>query len=230
MTHFWPIWLIILGWNLFILPFSLYMTNANRGDVSQLTDAELSGQKTLELVQHIQAFVSPMILFLFAVAAAMAVFSYLYTSRAANTFHAFHAFPVTRKELFVTNYVSGLSFLILPELIGFLFGTIVAAASGYTQIPYLLKGLLLAAGISFFMYSFTVFTAMFTGQLIAVPVFAGILNVLFVGVCMLFASIRSQISYGYTGKTQIDDGAFGGAAVGRHGRGSFSHLDCRETE
>lgn len=200
MTHFWPIWLIALGWNLFVLPFSLYMTNANRGDVSQMTDAELAGQKTLELVQHIQTFASPIILFLFAVAAAMAVFSYLYTSRAANTFHAF---PVTRKELYVTSYVSGLSFLILPELIGFLFGTIVAAASGYTEIPYLLKGLLLAAGISFFMYSFTVFIAMFTGQLIAVPVFAGILNVLFVGACMLFASIRSQISYGFTGSYEL---------------------------
>lgn len=193
MTHFWPIWLMILGWNLFIMPFMIYNTSLQYRFSGDFSEKELLQMKSNDLLSIVSVYMNPVILFLFSVVAVMAVFSYLYNSKAANTIHAL---PVTRKELFLTNYVSGLLFLIVPEAVGFLLGTLVGAVCGYTNINHLLSGFLLACGISFVFYSFTTVIAMFTGQLLAVPVFAVILNFLFVGAKALIAMLMSMISYG----------------------------------
>ena len=193
ITHFWPIWLLIMGWNVFIMPFMIYNTSLQYKFASDLTEKELLQMKSNDLLSIASVYMNPVLLFLFSVIAVMAVFSYLYNSRSANMIHAL---PVTRKELFLTNYVSGLLFLIIPEAVGFLLGTLVGAVCGYTSINHLLTGFLLACGISFIFYSFTVFIAMFTGQLLAVPIFAVILNFLFIGARALIAALMSMISYG----------------------------------
>ena len=193
ITHFWPIWLMILLWNVFIMPFMIYNDSMQYKYMTDLTQKDLETQKVSDILGIVSVYCNPVILFIFAVIAVMAVFSYLYNTRAAN---AMHSFPVARKELFFTNYISGLLFLIVPEAVGFLLGTLVSAVCGYTSMNYLLIGLLYAWGISFIMYSFTVFIAMFTGQLTAVPIFAVILNFLYVGCKLLSRMLMSMISYG----------------------------------
>lgn len=196
ITHFWPIWLIILLWNLFILPLMIYNNSLQyRAGMQQMGEAELVQRRISDIASLIGVYVSPGILFAFSLASAMAVFSYLYTSRAANMIHAL---PVTKKELFITNYISGLLFLIVPEAAGFLTGTLVSVVCGYTSMDYMMEGLLIACGISFFFYSFTVWIAMFTGQLFAIPIFAMVLNYLFVGCKLMFSSMMSLIVYGFS--------------------------------
>lgn len=194
ITHYWPIWGIILLWNLFILPFMIFDNSLQyRYYSNNMTQAQINAQRANDIMSLIQVYINPVILFLFAVAAVMSVFSYLYNTRAANTFHAL---PVTRLELFITNYVSGFLFLAVPEAVGFLAGTLVSAVCGYTSINYLFTGLLYACGTSFFFYTFTVFIAMFTGQLFAIPVFSMILNFLFVGSKLIVSALVDCLSYG----------------------------------
>lgn len=193
ITHFWPIWLIILGWNLFVLPFMLYNYSLGYTDADKTSPKGFEAAQICDIASAIDDYASPGFIFIFSVLAVMAVFSYLYNSRAAYTMHAL---PVTRKELFVTGYISGLLFLIVPEFIGFLTGTLVSNMCGYPHTNYLLKGMLFAMGISFFFYSFTVFIAMFTGQLFAVPIFALILNILYVGCKLLVGFLLETLSYG----------------------------------
>ena len=195
ITHFWPIWLMITGWNLFIMPFMIYNTSLDYRGIKDITEKELQQMKSNDLLSITSVYINPVVLFLFSIIAVMAVFSYLYNSRSANTIHAL---PVTRKELFLTNYISGLLFLIVPEAVGFLLGTLVGAMCGYTSINHLLTGFLLACGISFVFYSFTVFIAMFTGQLMAVPIFTFIINFLYVGMKSLVELLMSILSYGIT--------------------------------
>ena len=195
-THFWPIWLIVMGWNLFILPFMIYNNSLQYKMMTGLTEKELAAMKETDIISAVSIYISPVVLFAFSVIAAMAVFSYLYNSRSANTIHAL---PVTRKELFITNYLSGLLFLLVPEFVGFLTGTLVSAGCGYTSMNYLLQGFLFACGISFFFYTFAVFIGMFTGQLFAIPVFALIINFLYVGYKFIFVNLVAQISYGLSG-------------------------------
>lgn len=201
LTHFWPIWVSILAWNLFIMPFMIYNASIQyaAGNRDYLSQADMMQQRANDILSLVQVYAEPILIFIFAVGAAMAVFSYLYNSRAAN---AMHALPVTRIELFLTNYISGLLFLLIPQLVGFLAGTLVSAMCGYTSMNYLLTGLLLAWGSSFFFYSFTVFVAMFTGQLFAVPIFTLILNLLFVGCKTILNFLMSYISYGITLRIQ----------------------------
>lgn len=193
ITHFWPIWLMFLVWNVFIVPFMIYNDSLQYKYFTDLTQKELEMRKSMDILEVVSIYCHPAVLFIFSVMAVMAVFSYLYNSRTTN---AMHSFPVTRKELFFTNFISGLLFLILPETVGFLFGILVGAVCGYTSMNYLLLGLLYAFGISFVLYSFTVLIAMFTGQLMAIPIFAVILNFLYVGCKMLFCTLMSQISFG----------------------------------
>ena len=49
---------------------------------------------------------------LFALLCAMAVFGYLYSHRSACWTHAL---PMRREALFTTQYLAGLSFLLLPQ-------------------------------------------------------------------------------------------------------------------
>ena len=193
ITHFWPIWLMILVWNLFIMPFMIFNSSLQYKMLNNITEQEISILRSNDILGIVAVYANPVILFVFSVIAVMAVFSYLYNSRSAYTIHAL---PVTRKELFITNYVSGLLFLIIPEIVGFLMGTLVSAVCGYTSMNHLLTGMLCAGGLSIIFYSFTVFISMFTGQLMAVPIFTVILHFLFVGCRSLVALLMSMISYG----------------------------------
>lgn len=192
-THYWPIWGMILFWNLFLLPFMIYDNSLQYRYYTNMTQTQIEQQRLHDITSLLQVYISPGMLFVFSLAAVMAVFSYLYSTRSAYTFHAL---PVTRLELFVTNYISGFLFLVIPEVVGFLTGTLVSVVCGYTSINYLFTGMLFAVGISFFFYTFTVFVAMFTGQLFAVPVLTLILNVLFVGSKFLVSAMVEMLSYG----------------------------------
>ena len=154
ITHFWPIWLMILVWNLFIMPFMIFNSSLQYKMLNNITEQEISILRSNDILGIVAVYANPVILFVFSVIAVMAVFSYLYNSRSAYTIHAL---PVTRKELFITNYVSGLLFLIIPEIVGFLMGTLVSAVCGYTSMNHLLTGMLCAGGLSIIFYSFTVF-------------------------------------------------------------------------
>ena len=193
ITHFWPIWMLILAWNLFVLPFMIYNSSQQYKLMNDIGKEELEQSMSNDILSLVAVYINPVVLFIFSVVAVMAVFSYLYQARSANTIHAL---PVTRKELFFTNYISGLLFLIVPEIIGFLMGILVSAFCGYAYMNHLLAGLLFACGISTALYSFNVFIAMFTGQLFAVPIFAVIIHFLYVGAKTLVAMVMSMISYG----------------------------------
>ena len=200
ITHFWPIWCLFLLFYLFIMPFSEFIgyLGEKAGYDTGKTLAEKMAESIL-IPETIQIVFNPVILLIFSLIAAGAVFSYLYTSRASYTMHAF---PVTRTSLFITNYVSGLLFLWGPMLLGGLLGILVAAGCGYSYIEILFKGVLCAMGISLFFYSFNVFIGILVGQLIAMPVFSLILNFLFVGSKYILTQLFSCFAYGISGEYQ----------------------------
>ena len=101
ITHFWPIWLMILLWNLFFLPFMIYNSSMRYQAINDVSAKELAIWRANDILSLVQVFMNPIPIFVFSVIAVMAVFSYLYNGRSAN---AIHSLPVTRKELFITNF------------------------------------------------------------------------------------------------------------------------------
>lgn len=130
-------------------------------------EAERAVERTDSYVNLMNGVMSPILPFLVAVVVAMALFSYLYNAKSANMIHSL---PVRREELFVTNYLSGLLFMAVPQVIATLLGVFVCAAVGITELQYLMLSLVYALGNMFFFYSMAVCVGMLTGQLLALPV------------------------------------------------------------
>lgn len=185
VTHYWPIWALYLCYLLVTLPISIWVqVKAAQGMESTSYDMLYD---VLEYGVHATPY------FIMSVIAAVAVFSYLNFAKSTNMIHAL---PVNRKELFLTNYCSGLCFLWVPQLITFVVAIFVCLAYQITCAQYLLYWLLFAAGLSLFGYTLAVLLTMFTGQILAMPVYFLIANFLYVGVRYIVSMIINLISFG----------------------------------
>ncbi len=192
VARYWPVWAAYLVVWLVCLPLSLLM------QLQQL-DPELAGyaNTVVNTVEHMLASSCQGLLtaaVVFAPLAAMAVFSHLYNSRSANFFGAL---PVRREGLFLTHYLAGLAFLLVPDLIVGALTLLVGAAFGANCLTTALYWLLIAFGEGFFFYSFAVFCGMFAGHILALPAFYAIFNALAAALIMMFEFICTQFYYGY---------------------------------
>ncbi|MGI5962361.1 MAG: hypothetical protein ACOX7N_01435 [Lawsonibacter sp.] len=199
LFRFWPLWgLYGLLW-LFVLPLRLLNDYFDmlRWD-STLTEAQ---QWLAERCYHIpetlifgvwaSAF--------FGVLAAMACFSYLYNNRSACMMHAL---PLRREGLFTTQYLAGLSFFLLPHLVVSILTaalelTLIPSEQWYRIFPSLGVWLLVQSATCLFFFSFAVFCAMFTGHILALPAFYGILNALVLVIYSLVVELMSRFFYGF---------------------------------
>lgn len=191
-THYWPLWALYLAFLILLMPVQIWQLATNKW----YFEGYDATSRMYEIVQYaVEMEMSSFFIFLFAVVMALAVFSYLYSGKNANMMHAL---PVNRLELFVTNYLSGLLFLLVPELIAFLASVLVCLANGITCIQYLLLGFICQVGVSFFAYSMAVFVAMFTGHSFAMPAYYFILNYLYVGCLVIVDVVKVLMCYGFT--------------------------------
>ena len=192
LSRFWPIWgLYGLIW-LVLLPIGL-LTD---GDYLTLARARLIP------LQYLDGMSTALFLAAgFGILCAMAVFSYLYSSRSVGLLHAL---PMRREGLFLTNYLSGLAFLVLPNLAVFFLSLLVEAAFGVLVFSSLFVWLVTACFYCLFFYSFAVFCAMFTGHILALPAFYGILNFLVMGLCFLVNDMAQRFLFGFTGAAWME--------------------------
>lgn len=136
---------------------------------------------------------------LFGALCAMAVFSHLYNPRSANFFGGL---PVRREGLFLTHYLAGLAFFIVPNVVIVLLTLLVELAGGVVCWQGLGFWLAVMCGEGFFFYSLAVFCAMFTGLLVGLPAFYTIVNVLVYGVRGMVELVLRGFYYGYSGMTE----------------------------
>lgn len=191
MTRFWPVYVIYTLIMIFIMPVSIW-SRMPYSSMSNLSNINVETILTSE-VFHTGIVVGSNIVAVFAVLAAMSVFSYLYVSKSACMFHAL---PVRREGFFVTNYISGLCFLVIPNIVVFILSVIVKSAVGFPDLSVLWTWLGVISAMSLFYYSFGVFCAMLTGHILALPVFYGILNVIVVGLELFTKLIMSAFVFG----------------------------------
>lgn len=201
VTHYWPAWALYLAYLLLAMPYIMWQ---NLHNYAYLDDTNLAERGFYAMRSVVQIGMLVPVIFVAATVMAMLVFSYLYTAKNANMIHAL---PVTRRELFITNYLFGLVFLLVPQIVTFLVTVMVALASNVTCIQYAFYGMLYTAGMTFFFYSLAVFVAMFTGQVLALGAYSFILNLLYVGCVLLAESFQSMVSYGASGSIAIGNSA-----------------------
>ncbi len=194
ITHFWPIWMAYLAYLLLSEPVVIWQMGTREWYWENYTIEE----RMYEVIGGaLDMMVSPYMTFIFAAVMALAVFSYLYSAKNANMIHAL---PVNRLELFVTNYLSGLTFLLIPQIIAFFVSVLVCMGNQVTCMQYLLFGLLCQMGTAFFAYSLAVFVAMFTGQMLAMPIYYLVVNYLYIGCCYIVNILIELLCYGVAGR------------------------------
>lgn len=132
---------------------------------------------------------------------AMAVFSYLYSARSAGFYHSL---PMRREGLFLTNYLSGASFFLVPTLaVALLTGVVECFTCGF-ELSSLFVWTWNQCFSTLFFYSFAVFCAMFTGHILALPIFYGILNFLVMGMTQMLNEVIRPFLYGYSGNSLLN--------------------------
>jgi len=139
----------------------------------------------------------PMISVVFGLLTAIAMFTYLMQTRSTG---AMHSLPISRKSLFCTNFASGLVITFACHLLVLVMTLLVLLVNGalYGDVFLALLSWLAVSTLEFLcFYSFAVFTLMLTGQILAVPVFFAIFNVLIPGIEVMLGQISSMLLYGY---------------------------------
>lgn len=197
VISFWPIWVVyLLTWIFLILvQITSSLSNAKwESNISKVELNEILSDSVLSTTVNPGFFICVAV----GLLCAMASFHYLYQRR---SIHFFHALPIRREGLFFTNYVSGLSFFLIPNVIILLISILVLNLNGLLNLPVLITWFLATSGICFFFYSFAVFCGMFTGQLLALPIFFGIINILYIGLKYLFGQIIHLFVYGFSFRT-----------------------------
>ncbi|MCI9158103.1 MAG: hypothetical protein HFF55_03765 [Lawsonibacter sp.] len=205
MARFWPLWgLWGLVWA-FLIPLRLLSTYFNDFRWRSVGPQTALLLDALDLPTLAGFGIAAAILF--AVLSAMAVFGYLYNHRSACWTHAL---PMRREALFTTQYLAGLSFLLLPQLAVSVLTAMVELAflpmeDWGKALSALLLWLLAQTGVCLFFFSFAAFCAMFTGHILALPAFYLILNILASVVWSLLDTLMAQFYYGYISITGILD-------------------------
>ena len=188
LARFWPIWgLYALIW-VVLLPAGVLLRRDvwNKGNAWEFPLTLLDGSRNMALV----------LAFFFGILCAMAVFSYLYSVRSVGMLHAL---PMRREGLFLTNYLSGLAFLWVPNFGVFLLALVAEALNGSVVFSSLFTWLVVTCLLCLFFYSFAVFCAMFTGHILALPAFYLILNFLAAVITYLLENIAREFLFGFNG-------------------------------
>lgn len=165
LSMFWPVWVCYLLYELIKVPGQLW---------SQLQQSRLSENVIYAAVRDsLSLKMDILVIAAVAVICGMALFGYLFTQKNA---YMIHALPVTRMELYFTNLLSGMSFLLIPQFLVFLVTVVLFLAKGIACVQFLAIWLLNVMGIAFFLFSTVCFCAMFTGQMFALPVYFVVVN------------------------------------------------------
>ena len=198
LARFWPMWVSWLVLWLFMLPLNLvnqWRDYSRTGDQEQLYHYL---RDCLNLNNDYVGEGGVVLGAIYAVLIVMAVYGYLFNHRSAATMHAL---PMRRENLFLTNFLSGVTFFLLPNAVVFALAGLVdlvtlPAELSAIAMPCLWSGFWVMTGCTFFFYCFAVFCAQFTGNVLALPAFYGILNFLVWVMYNLVQTIGYEFLYG----------------------------------
>lgn len=206
ITRFWPLWALWGVMWLFLMPFNLlsrYFDEMRWGDsVANARETIINASKSLPELMMFGVMMAMAV----GVLVAMASFGYLYNNRSACMMHAL---PMRRETIFTTQYLAGLSMLLVPLAGAGVLMVIVqmSLVPDPSLWPTMMKPLLILelamAGVCLFFYSFATFCAMFTGNILALPIFYGILNCLVMVLSSLVVQMMRSFYYGYSASSFV---------------------------
>ena len=186
LTRFWPVWALYLVIWMFVLPFDLILSGYSNSLQS------FSQRHVLDSIIEAGIVLSVA----FALLAAVAVWSYLFNNRSTSLMHTL---PIRREGLFLTNFLSGMTFLAGPNLVIFLLTLLAEVLYGCVAVGPLVMWFFAVTLMELFFFCFATFCAMFTGHILGLPAYYGILSALPVALVALLDATFNRFVFGYDG-------------------------------
>ena len=186
LTRFWPLWggASFLG---SLFPLSLLL-QLMRGRVDLIDPLSVT-----EMYYSVLCYGVPILSLLYAILCAMLVWSYLYNARGVGLMHTL---PVTRRELFVTNFLSGMAMMLIPYAVTGALCVFISLAFGVLEPVGLLVTVLGVLGESFFYFATATFVAFLVGNVFALPAVYFLLHFLAVLLDWLLSMFAGNFIFG----------------------------------
>lgn len=192
IKQFWPLWGTYLGLLIITGPLQLfnnyrYFTLENRpGFMYQILSCASGAGLVLAVI--------------FGILSAVAVFSFLYTSKSAGFYSNL---PLKRSGLFFTQFMSGLVWLIGSNLITAILLLLVEAAIDTVYFVLTLQWFAITSMYCLFFYGFAVFCAVLTGHnMVAIPLYV-VLNFCVVIIERIVKDIMSELIFGVSSSNKL---------------------------
>ena len=173
LQRFWPLWAAYLCFLLLLLPGNLSSQAARVGDAVRQSVSLEEAVAGMDLSAVHEGITVVYVSALVGVAAAMAMYHYLYRSGSCGLMNSL---PVRRETMFLTAWLTGLVPLLLSDLLAAALTALLFCTRGLLHVRALLQFLALAVMGNVAFYGFAVFCAMLTGSLLILPIVYAVLN------------------------------------------------------
>lgn len=190
LARFWPLWggASIIG-ALFPLAFLtiLIRENALFGEPMRDPLGVTAGY------YQIVAWIIPTLSLLYAALCALAAWGWLYNPRSVSMYHSL---PITRKGIFVTDFLSGMAMMLLPYAVTGGLAILVSAIVGGLEPVGLAVTILAVAGQSFFFFASATAVVFVTGNPFAFAALYFIFHFIAAGAEWLVTRLMTMFYFG----------------------------------
>ncbi len=170
LSHSWPLWGLLSAAGAMVpLYILLELLNIPRRSLT------FPPEEFASALYNAVTLFAPGFTAAYAILCAMLVWGYLYNSRSIGLFHAL---PVDRTCLFVTNTLSGLTMLLIPYAVTGFLGCLLAVCWGFFHLTAVLNTILAVIFLSVTFFGMATLCAMLTGNIFALPALYLLLNFL----------------------------------------------------
>lgn len=184
LTRFWPLW----GMASFVgalFPMVMFM-EISRG--TRLEPLEMT-----EMYYNVAVYAVPVLSLFYAVMCALAVWHYLYAPRSVGMMHTL---PITRKGLFLTNFLSGMAMMLIPYAVTGALTILISLVYGFFEPAGILATIAAVVADSFFYFASATVVAFVTGNVFALPVLYFIFHFLAVIMDFMVSTFATGFLFG----------------------------------
>ena len=195
LSRFWPLWAVpsFVG---ALFPLAMLTHLLRYGPEGLFGRSDSYALEFTGIYYDVAAYALPIISLCYAVLVALAVWSYLFNNRSTGLMHTL---PIRREGLFLTNFLSGMTMMLVPYAVTGALCVLVSLCFGFFEPVGPLVTILAVLGDSLFYFCTATAAAFITGNLFALPVLYFIFHFLAAGMDVLVSAFAGGFLFGVEG-------------------------------
>ena len=195
LTRFWPLWAVpsFVG---ALFPLAMLTQLIRYGVDGLLGTGNHSALEFTSIYYDVVSYAVPILSLCYAILVALATWSYLFNNRSTGLMHTL---PIRREGLFLTNFLSGMTMMLVPYVVTGALCVIISICYGFFEPVGVLVTILCVIGESLFYFSSATAVAFVTGNLFALPVLYFIFHFLAAGMDLLISVFADGFIFGLSG-------------------------------